>query len=456
MLHALRAAAVAAAIAGAAAAQATWYVDAGHPGCPGSGTPGDPFCTIAAGIAAASPGDTIEVAPGTYAESVAIDKDDLTLRGAGAALTAIVGDPASHVVGPAGPSVIARFRIEGFRITTSDPGASGLAGVRADPQLAAGAAWHVDGCVIEGLEVGIQAINVFPGGEVLVEDTVIADCVAGVHVYGETVTIRNCTIAGMESYGVQSEVGGSHYTLENSIVADTGAWAAMRSHLDTWSIRHVLVFDSNLDNPPYAPEAGPFVEYIAEGNGFWITVAPGPGPVVEADPQFVDPGAGDLRIPGGSPAVDAGDPATSPDREQPYDVEGFGHPRVQDGDFDGVARVDLGAHEFGGFLTAGGEAVGATLSGELWGPANAQYGVFVGVLGPPLDLGPKGTLFLDTSPLLLVLGGGLPPNGHAQILQGVVPPALAGLDFGLQVLTRAPGPSGALDWTSLEHVSVAP
>ncbi len=48
----------------------TLYVDVSHSGCPGSGSPGDPYCRIQDAIAAASPGSTIRVAPGTYFESI--------------------------------------------------------------------------------------------------------------------------------------------------------------------------------------------------------------------------------------------------------------------------------------------------------------------------------------------------------------------------------------------------
>jgi hypothetical protein len=63
---------------------------------------------------------------------------------------------------------------------------------------------------------------------------------------------------------------------------------------------------------------------------------------ISADPEFVSrvPGNRDLQLLGTSPAIDAGDDtaATSTDL--------VGHPRVLDGNLDGVPRIDLGAYEF--------------------------------------------------------------------------------------------------------------
>lgn len=60
-------------------AQPPWYVDDDN--CPGTGTQLDPFCTITAAVDAAGDGDTINVAAGTYPESVVIDKANLTVKG---------------------------------------------------------------------------------------------------------------------------------------------------------------------------------------------------------------------------------------------------------------------------------------------------------------------------------------------------------------------------------------
>jgi parallel beta-helix repeat protein len=72
---ALAAAALAAlAVAADAARAATLHVDITHPACAddGAGAPNRPFCRIGAAAARATPGDTVEVASGTYAERVAV------------------------------------------------------------------------------------------------------------------------------------------------------------------------------------------------------------------------------------------------------------------------------------------------------------------------------------------------------------------------------------------------
>lgn len=57
-------------------------------------------------------------------------------------------------------------------------------------------------------------------------------------------------------------------------------------------------------------------------------------------PQFLGPG--DYRLPPGSPAIDSGNPQNAALPTEDYD----GLPRPIDGDGDGVARRDMGAHEY--------------------------------------------------------------------------------------------------------------
>jgi hypothetical protein len=59
--------------------------------------------------------------------------------------------------------------------------------------------------------------------------------------------------------------------------------------------------------------------------------------------------ANDFRLSSLSPAIDAGiEPNASRD-----DTDFFGGPRIRDGNGDGTARVDIGAHEFDPALVPG-------------------------------------------------------------------------------------------------------
>ncbi len=81
-------------------AQTTWYVAAGGPG-PGSGLPGDPYASVQQAIAAATTlaGDTILVAPGTYAERIDFLGKDVRVAGVGdASQTILDGGSAGSVV----------------------------------------------------------------------------------------------------------------------------------------------------------------------------------------------------------------------------------------------------------------------------------------------------------------------------------------------------------------------
>ncbi len=61
----------------------TLYVDVTNPGCPGSGTEQDPYCSIQTAIAAAQHDDVILVAPGTYLEAIDYLGKSLTVRSTG-------------------------------------------------------------------------------------------------------------------------------------------------------------------------------------------------------------------------------------------------------------------------------------------------------------------------------------------------------------------------------------
>lgn len=441
-----------------AAAQTTWHVDANYAGCPGSGTAGDPFCTIGAAIAAASPGDTIEVAAGRYEENLQITTDDLRLVGAGADATTISGPANIAVIGSA--SDLSSGSIEGFRITSTGNPESTI-GIAADLQTAVDPNWRISRCIVDGVALGIRLADSYDSGaQLLVEDTVVTNCGTGFSIMGLGSVIRRCTITEIDSVGVFGSFPNSRFVVSDSIIAATGWWAIQRywgSGIGV-TIERVLVHDNNLDNPEACVGCGPFVMYLAEGfpGGFGVysNFTPSPGPVLFEDPLFVDAGSGDVRLAAGSPAIDAGDVATVP-AAGVYDALGFGHPRVDDGDFDGVARLDLGAIEFGGLLSNAGLdealAVGQSLELTQSGQPGALRALVLGLPGAPLDLGAKGFLFLAPAPLIVLASGTLPPSGTELVLSAVLPPAAAGLTVHLQALQKA---SGALHWTNLERVKV--
>ena len=75
----------------------------------------------------------------------------------------------------------------------------------------------------------------------------------------------------------------------------------------------------------------------ADYNLYW---GDGAGPDVNGiigDPMFTNPGAGDFTVQLGSPAIDAGDPASSSDSSGAVDFRAV--PRFVNG------RIDIGAYE---------------------------------------------------------------------------------------------------------------
>ncbi|MGH8862537.1 MAG: hypothetical protein ACRDVG_15120 [Jatrophihabitantaceae bacterium] len=96
-------------LAGSARAGAVLQVDSTDAQC---GTNGHPYCTIQAAVNAASPGDTIDVAAGTYGELVTVNKQ-LTLNGAQSGVDARTRSaPETVVDGSAGSTA--------FNVTASD------------------------------------------------------------------------------------------------------------------------------------------------------------------------------------------------------------------------------------------------------------------------------------------------------------------------------------------------
>jgi hypothetical protein len=72
----------------------------------------------------------------------------------------------------------------------------------------------------------------------------------------------------------------------------------------------------------------------------YVNLSPGPGDIT-ADPRFIDRPLGNYRLQATSPAIDAGSNDHAP---LPWDLDGA--PRIQDGEGNGTAIVDMGAFEY--------------------------------------------------------------------------------------------------------------
>jgi hypothetical protein len=150
--------------------------------------------------------------------------------------------------------------------------------------------------------------------------------------------LRGCTFSGNlagNQHGAAVHVGCGVLTVENSII-----WGNA-------SDPNRAIFISG-GTPP---TSGTLSYTDIEGATGTIPPTFGPG-IINVDPLFVDadgadntPGTedDDLHLLPGSPCVDAGDPAFSPD---PGETDLDGEPRLWDGDCDVIVRVDMGADEY--------------------------------------------------------------------------------------------------------------
>jgi hypothetical protein len=248
-----------AALAAPAAAQATtWYVDvAASP--PGLGTQASPYTSIQYAITRPTTlaGDTLEVAPGTYAENVDINKQGLKVRSSGGPLATTITPSAAGAVVRISSGSTSAVALEGFTITGSfGASATGIL-------IAVGANGSVSRCVVYGNPVGVNVIW----------DAGMSSC-----------TITN-NVTGLVVGGA-ARLYASHSIVQGN-ATDVSCASGLLPIADfSWSLVPALTFPcvSNL----YA--------------------------TFFADPQFWSATQPDVRLQAGSPCVDAGDPAlTDPD-----------------------------------------------------------------------------------------------------------------------------------------------
>ncbi|MHC5005781.1 MAG: right-handed parallel beta-helix repeat-containing protein [Planctomycetota bacterium] len=389
-------------MASAVGAGTTLYVDAGHP-CPGSGTEGDPYCSLRNALQVAVDTDEIVVAAGTYVETVDFGGRAVTLRSADGPEVTIID---AHGVGTVvvcdsgeGPGTV----LQGFTITggVGAPGTGGgmynhqsnptvincrfldnsaatvgggMYNYDASPTVidcafsGNSAAWSGGGMANEGLyepssptvigctftgntaDDGGGMTNLNDAAPTLIGCTFI-DNVAfvaggGMSNSAGSLTVANCTFIGNTATDDGGAVWNSrgYPAITNSTFSGNSAGAAGALYNCCGSVPVVTncVF---WGNGPAGVSGATSVSY-SDVQGGW----PGVGNI-NADPLLVDAGGGVLQLSAGSPCIDAG---------HNWAIAGLagtdvdGHPRFasDEGDFDpgcGIpAVVDMGACEHQG------------------------------------------------------------------------------------------------------------
>jgi hypothetical protein len=173
--------------------------------------------------------------------------------------------------------------------------------------------------------------------------------------YSSSPTLTNVTFSGnsADSYGGgMFNYSSSSPTLRNVTFSGNSAnrGGGMFNDNSSPTLRNAIVWGNTASNGPSIYNFGsstPTVTYsdiqgCFTGSTWNGSCGTNGGGNIEADPLFVNAAAGNLRLKGGSPAIDAGNNSFVPSG---ITTDLDGKPRIQDGNGDGVAIVDMGAYE---------------------------------------------------------------------------------------------------------------
>jgi hypothetical protein len=273
--------------------------------------PGE-FATIQAAIDAAHPGDTVAVAPGTYAESVVM-RAGVCLLGSGARHTVLDagGEPRSLVdLSDAPGSVVAGFTLRGVTMP------SGCANT--DPFTCSGD-WYSAGIFVSGEGVGARGLAGLPvatrpwrslteDAPALILDNVFEHNDIGVMLNFHGVAIvRNNVFVANRSGLVANHFQSHTLVADNVFLANTElAVGNDAAYLD---LIENVISGSQLGVRFAAIQTGSircnvFFHNGANANEPRFTI--GSDGNIEVDPRFVDPDRRDFHLQPGSPAIDAG------------------------------------------------------------------------------------------------------------------------------------------------------
>jgi hypothetical protein len=156
-------------------------------------------------------------------------------------------------------------------------------------------------------------------------------CVSG------TGTVYNCVVVSNSAGsggGVHCDTGG---VVRNSTITGNTAGEGGGVHIYRGGKLHnSIVFDNSATT-----NANWRVTNSGVSNFAYCCTTPSVGiACITNPPQFVDASTNDYRLQPGSPCVDAGAPGSTPKADH------LGVPRPLDGNADGLAVIDIGAHEY--------------------------------------------------------------------------------------------------------------
>jgi parallel beta-helix repeat protein len=240
--------------------------------------------SIQVAIDGAKSGDTVQVAAGTYNESIVM-ASGVTVQGSGPGEKIINAGGNTYAVQGASDSTISGFTITGgstYGISNS------------------GASPTITNNIITGNPYGISNSG-SSCSPTITNNIITENTYSGIYNNGGcSPTITNNTITGNGWYGIQTQ-GGCSPQIENNIVVDSGLD-------DIWCQES--------------------------------TKCPPPASNISEDPKFA--GNGDYHLQEGSPCIDSG----NNDAPGLLETDAEGNPRIVDGDGDGVETVDMGVFEY--------------------------------------------------------------------------------------------------------------
>ena len=347
------AAAISAALTLTAHAQTTYYVNGSCGNDAWTGTssvcvaPNGPKRTIQAGLDTSVTGDTVIVADGTYTS--AGNKwlwfpQNSTLRSENGPENCIIDlendGLAFFFVADEPPDAV----VDGFTITNGNASEGGAIHFHHHSRVI------ITNCILTG--------NTAPGGGAISCDNNSSPTIINCMITGNTAgfnggavlttdestpTFINCTITGNTAAfdGGAVFLGGfrgAGPTFINCTIADNSAGrdggGVFTNGFESGATVANSIIWGNSGDQITGPGGDVIVRFSDVQGGF---VGQGN---INADPLFADPASDDYHIALGSPAINAGDPAFTP---EPGDTDIDGQKRVWNG------RVDMGSDEFGSF-----------------------------------------------------------------------------------------------------------